>query len=160
MLDKAKPVTRAELVNRIDRTPVYRVLLLANLIGQPFFGRFGKRYGMTLNEWRIMMAIATNPGISVSEICLNTGLHIMNVSRGAAGLVRQGRAYRKTDPADRRRKILDLTEEGEAVFRDIAPGGLAWADSVFSVLDEAETAEFDRLLAKMIDHINAGGDAS
>lgn len=144
---------KTQLVNALARTPVYRILLLANLIGQPFFNRFGKSYDLTLNEWRIMLVLSENPGISISGICRQSGLHIMNVSRGVKGLERSGRVIKKVDPTDRRRSILDLTEEGMAVFLEIAPSGLNWAENVCAALDERETKLFDSMLSKMIDRI-------
>ncbi len=153
MPNQFKDTNITNLVNALSQTPVYRILLLANLIGQPFFGRFGKHYNMTLNEWRIMMVISENPGISVSGICRKSGLHIMNVSRGVKGLERQGRVHKKIDPEDRRRSILELSEEGIAVFLDIAPPGLNWAEKVCAALDKDETEQFDSMLSKLIDHI-------
>ncbi len=153
MSDQFDNMDKTHLVSALSRTPVYRILLLANLIGQPFFNRFGKSYNLTLNEWRIMMVLSENPGTSISEICRRSGLHIMNVSRGIKGLERSGRVLKKVDPEDRRRSILDLSEEGMAVFLEIAPSGLDWADTVCAALDEGETKLFDSMLTKMIDHI-------
>jgi len=155
MSDRSNEDKMTDVVTGLARTPVYRVLLLANLIGQPFFGRFGKHYDMTLNEWRTMLVVSQNPGISISGICHKSGLHIMNVSRGVKGLERRGRVMKKTDPDDRRRTVLELTEEGQAVFLDIAPEGLKWADEVFAALDEKETILFNSLLTKLIDKIHA-----
>jgi len=160
MAAKYNDLDFSDLVEALSQTPVYRVLLLGNLIGQPFFGRFGKRYSMTLNEWRIMTVLSANPGISVSGICELSGLHIMNVSRGVKGLERQGRVIKKVDPSDRRRTILELSEDGMAVFRAIAPQGLEWTDTVCDVLSEKETKAFDRMLTKMIDHVRNQSDGT
>jgi DNA-binding MarR family transcriptional regulator len=141
------------LVKSLYETPAYRILLLGNLIGRPFFGQFGKRYSMTLNEWRIMTVLAANPGTSISGICEESGLHIMNVSRGVKGLVRQGRVIKKVDPDDRRRTILELSADGRKVFQSIAPRGLDWADTICQVLSEKEEEAFERLLNKLIDHV-------
>ncbi len=157
MSDKHDDSKFEELVGALSATPVYRVLLLANLIGQPFFSRFGKRFSMTLNEWRIMIALSANRGISVSEICEKSGLHIMNVSRGVKGLERQGRVVRRVDPNDRRRTLLELSDDGAALFQAIAPQGLAWADTVCEVLTAEETAAFDCMLDKLIDQARAKG---
>lgn len=143
------------LVKALSETPAYRLLLLGNLIGRPFFGQFGKRYSMTLNEWRIMTVVSANPGTSVSGICEKSGLHIMNVSRGIKGLVRQGRVIKKVDPDDRRRTLLELSADGKKVFQAIAPRGLAWADTVCAALTDKEVVEFERMLEKLIDHVRA-----
>jgi DNA-binding MarR family transcriptional regulator len=158
MTPRNSDAEHGRLDDALHETPVYRVLLLGNLIGQPFFGRFGKRFSMTLNEWRIMSALSGSPGTSISEICEMSGLHIMNVSRGVKGLERHGRVIRKTDPDDRRRTLLELSDEGNSVFREIAPQGLEWADKVCEVLSEKEKRSFDRLLNKMITHIRSQGE--
>jgi len=158
MPDRSNDTNMTVLVNALSRTPVYRILLLANLIGQPFFGRFGKLYNMTLNDWRVIMVISENPGISITGICRKSGLHIMNVSRAVKGLELHGRVLKKVDPADRRRSVLELSEKGAALFLDIAPEGLDWAENVCATLDEDETKRFDSMLSKMIDHIQTQND--
>ena len=143
-----------------QHTLIYHLLLLVNLIAKPFFGRIDKRYGLSLNEWRIMMTLANQPGISISGICDRTGMHIMNVSRGVRSLARKGRVERNVDPADRRRTNLRLSEEGLAIFQEILPSAMKREELIRAGLSRDEAETFQRLLHKLIDHVrqNNAGD--
>lgn len=132
---------------------VHRLLRLVNLLAKPFQERFGTRYRLSLAEWRIMMVLAANPGATATEIADWTGLHVMNVSRSVARLVRTKRVLREIDREDRRRNLLRLSRDGEALYRRIAPSAQAREDIVRSVLSGREAASFRRMLDRMIDHM-------
>ncbi len=137
-------------------TLVYHLLLLVNLIAKPFFGRIDKRYGLTLNEWRIVMTLANRPGTSISEICDHSGMHIMNVSRGVRRLIRKGRVLRSVDPADRRRSNLRLSDEGLTIFHEILPTAMEREELIRAGLSHDEADTFQHLLLKLIDHVRQG----
>lgn len=133
-----------------ERSLVFRLLRLENLISKPFFSRYAGEYDLSLNEWRIVMSVASRPGITASEVCEQTGMHEMNVSRGVQRLVRTKRMQRIVDPGDRRRSMLDLTPEGAALHRRIGPEGLKREAVIQESLSAAEVAQFSRLLDKLI----------
>ena len=149
-----------KLEGGLDHTVVHHLLLLVNLIAKPFFDRHGKRYSLSLNEWRIIMALANHPGISVSRICDHTGMHVMNVSRGVRRLVRMGRVDRSVDEIDRRRSVLRLSDEGYALFRELAPIANTREEIIRGGLTEAEAETLVRLLRKLIDHFRADPSGS
>lgn len=144
-----------------DRALIYRLLRLVNLLARPFQERFGTRYDLSLTEWRVMMALAARPGTTATEISDWSGLHVMNVSRSVARLVRQGRVLRAVDPADRRRSLLRLSRRGRALFALIAPSAQAREDMVRAVLSDSEAAALrtmiDRLIAHLRDETTEGG---
>lgn len=146
-----------------DRALIYRLLRLVNLLSRPFQERFGTRYDLSLTEWRVMMALAARPGTTATEISDWSGLHVMNVSRSVARLVRQGRVLRAVDPADRRRSLLRLSRRGQALFALIAPSAQAREDMVRAVLSDSEAAALrtmiDRLIAHLRDETTEGGSA-
>lgn len=135
----------------IERSLVFRLLRLENLISKPFFSRYARKYELPLNEWRIIISVASRPGITASEICERTGMHLMNVSRGVQRLVRMQRLRRVADSGDRRRSMLTLTRAGVALFRRIAPQGLRREAVIQGSLSAAEAARFSRLLDKLIE---------
>lgn len=136
-----------------DRALIYRLLRLVNLLSRPFQERFGTRYDLSLTEWRVMMALAARPGTSVTEISDWSGLHVMNVSRSVARLVRQGRVLRAVDPADRRRSMLRLSRRGQALFALIAPSAQAREDMVRAVLSDGEAKALKVMIDRLIEHL-------
>lgn len=142
-----------------DRSVVYKLLKLVNLIAKPFFARYGKQHSLLINEWRIIIALAMHPGLSVTEICDHTGMHIMNVSRAVRRLHRMGRVEREIDPNDRRRSLLRLSDQGEAIFAELAPSAFQREDVLLSALTPEEAETLRRLLDKLLTQVivsNAG----
>lgn len=127
----------------------FRVLLLINLITKPFFARYATRFDLSLNEWRLMVALAERPGISASEAAAMVGMHEMNVSRAVRRLARMGRIRRSTDPADRRRSCLELTSEGYAIYDKVAPGAWRRDQQLREALAPRDARDFIRILDKL-----------
>lgn len=143
----AAPPTDARL--DLDKSFSFRLILLVNLLSRPFYSTYGKRHDISINEWRIIMTLSAHPGISASEICSMSGLHKMNVSRGVLRLTRQGRLSNSPDPADGRRKILNLTAKGRAVFNSVFPSAVEQERAMLAGLSSAEKRTVSRILDKL-----------
>ena len=151
---------RRTAVARVDQDLVSRLLRLVNLIAKPFFSEFASRCHLSINDWRVMMVLAASPDVAASDICQQTGMHPMNVSRSVAHLVRLRRVRRYTFRADRRRSLLRLTRAGREVFRRIAPGAQAREELVRRALSAREASALRTLLDKLIARVGAEGAAS
>ncbi len=127
----------------------YRLLRLVNVTAKPFFVLYGKRHDLTINEWRVMIALANRPGLAVHELAEITGLDKMSTSRAVRRLMANDRVVRAIDPKDRRRALHRLTPSGAAVFEDIAPSARHRADELFAGLTQREIATLDRLIGKL-----------
>lgn len=140
-------------VPRVDLDLVARLLRLVNLIAKPFFSEHAARHHLPINDWRVMLVLAARPGVAASDICEQTGMHPMNVSRSVARLERQGRVKRYADARDRRRSLLRLTRAGRGVFGSIAPSAQAREEAVRRALSAREAdmlrAVLDRLIARI-----------
>lgn len=143
-----------------DQALVYRLLRLVNLLAKPFQERFGTRYDLSLTEWRVMMALASRPGTTVTEIADWSGLHVMNISRSVARLVRKGRVLRAVDPSDRRRALLRLSRRGEDLFDLIAPSAQAREDMVRRVLSESEAQSLRVMIDRLIECLRTEPDGA
>lgn len=106
---------------RIESVVGYRMVLLVNLQAQSFNRAYGKKFRISINEWRIMLALAGYPGIHSAEASYLSGLSKMNVSRGLRILRNRGLVAIRPDDADGRRKILNLTPAGEVVLEAVLP---------------------------------------
>ncbi len=134
---------------------LYRLLKLSNLIGRPFFTHFADRYDLTLNDVRVLMALAHAGQAASHELCDVTGMHPMNVSRSVARLRRQGRITEQADPANRRRKLLTPTEEGWALYHKLAPHVKVLAEFVLASLSQREVEFLSSLLAVLSERLEA-----
>ena len=138
---------RAKLAT--GESPYYQVWVLTNLTAKPFAALFGARFHLNLTEWRIMLTLADRPGASAQELSDYTGLDKMSVSRVVRSLEAQGRLEREGSEADRRKRHLYLTEDGWAVYEEIAEAALKREAQIYASLSAAELKTLHRLLLKL-----------
>jgi len=132
---------------------LHDLLKLQNRLMAPFSTHLAHRYRISLNEFRLLMSVGTLGRTASHEVAELTGVNVMSVSRAVATLQRDGRVHVERDAANRRRKWLTLTEEGERLYKVMRPQSEKVADYLFSELDDGELAKLgdmiDRLIAKL-----------
>ena len=96
-----------------------------------------------LKHWRVMAVLGRFPGISAAEVAERTAMDKVAVSRAVTKLIKNGRIDREFADADKRRSILNLSEEGKKLHDEIAELALGFErdllDSQIGVV-EAERA--------------------
>jgi MarR family transcriptional regulator, lower aerobic nicotinate degradation pathway regulator len=137
-----------------------RLMKLTSLIGRPFFTRFAQKYEMSANDWRVLTTLASAPESASHELCQITGMHPMNVSRSVATLRKQGRVSERTDPDNRRRKILSLTQKGWDVYERGVPQVRELAQFLLSSMSPLEVEFFDRLVDLLIGRLEEANPES
>jgi DNA-binding MarR family transcriptional regulator len=149
----AKPSTPAKhrALIRLQRSPFFQLLVLANLTARPFHERFGRRLHMSLSEWRVMLVVADRPGITAQDLADYIGLDKMSISRAVRGLAARGRLAREASARDRRRLHLSLTEAGWRVYEEIAGAGVGRERAVFGALPAGERGKFFEQLARLVE---------
>ena len=80
---------------------------------------------LTVPQFRTLAFVNRRKGASLSEAAEHIGLTLPSVSTLVDGLVSRGYVTRKTQPDDRRRMNLVLTDRGEATLRVAREGALA-----------------------------------
>ena len=138
-----------------DDKPLSLVHILSNRIGRAFHNKIEARFGLSLVEWRVLTAIASEPGITASEITSRWALEKMSVNRAIRHLHKQGRLTRTRDSTDGRSYRLRLTAKGAALHADVAPVAAARCNELTSVLSEAETTALMRALRKLLERAEA-----
>jgi len=77
----------------------------------------------------------------------------MNISRSVATLRRQGRVSERTDPANRRRKILSLTSKGWEVYNAGVPQVRKVAQILFASMSPLEVEFLGRLVDVLVSRL-------
>ena len=134
---------------------LHQLLKLSNRLMAPFATHLSDRYRISLNEFRLLMTIGGLGTTASHEVAEKTGVNVMSVSRAVAALERNGRISVTTDPANRRRKALALTEEGRRLYAIMRPQSAKVAEFLFSELDCADVETLDRILGKLIATLEA-----
>jgi len=106
---------------------------------------------LTKPQYAVMRSIAEHPGIeqvALTEVAVSTKATLAEMlSRmEARGLVK-----REQDPADKRRRFVFLTPEGEALLVRCQPVSSGVDEAFLGRLSEDERAQFSALIQKMMD---------
>jgi DNA-binding MarR family transcriptional regulator len=121
----------------------YRLSVLSNRISQDIARLYADRFGLGITEWRLIAVLGRYPGLSAGELAERTAMDKVAVSRAVASLLAAGRLKRDTHGDDRRRSVLELSEEGYRVYAEVAP---AYERRLLSNLDAQDRAALSRLI--------------
>ena len=141
---------KGRVVLPMDDSIFFKLVRVVNLTARPFAESIGQANRITLNEWRVMLVLASHPGAAAQEVASHTGLDKMSVSRALAGLARHGRLVKKIDAADKRRSCLWLSAAGERVYEKIGVGGKAREAQLFSAVGRGDIEHLARTLDTLI----------
>jgi hypothetical protein len=114
----------------------YRLNVVANLTSQALSRIYADRYGIGVPEWRVL--------VTLGQYGVMTGKQ-----RAVALLETRGLLARRVNRADLREAFLSLTAAGRAIYEDLAPVAIAFAERLSEVLDPADRAAFDRALKRL-----------
>ena len=130
----------------------YRLAVLSHTVSTTIAKVYEKRFGLSIPEWRVIAILGRFPGLSAVEVADRTMMDKVAVSRAVTKLIKNGRVDRQFADADRRRSILNLSEEGQQVHNEVAPLALAFEEDLLQGISEDDYKEFnivlERLLAK------------
>lgn len=127
----------------------YRVLVLSNTLGKGAVRFYARRFHVSLAEWRLIATLALHAPISVNALSAELSTDKGWISRTAAALVRKGLVKTRTDAADARKLLLDLSSKGRALYARIEPAARARQTRLLSALTDRERALFEAALAKL-----------
>lgn len=133
----------------------YRLSVLTNTMSRAFAHRYGRRFGLTIPEWRVMAVLGRFAPLSANEVAERTAMDKVRVSRAVARLMKAGLIDRATDSEDRRRSALKLSRAGRRMHESIIPMARQIESALVSSLSPAERGALDRLVSKLTDRAQA-----
>lgn len=128
----------------------YRLSILSNTVSSTIASTYDKRFNLSIPEWRVIAILGRFPGLSAVEVAERTLMDKVAVSRAVSKLIRSGRIDRQFADADRRRSILNLSEEGRKVHDEIAPMALRFEDDLLHGLNEDEVRTLNVLMERLL----------
>jgi DNA-binding MarR family transcriptional regulator len=131
---------------RLEKFLPYRLSVLANAVSDAIAASYRDRFKLSVPEWRVLAVLAAEPGLSASEVAERTRMDEVAVSRAVSRLLRADRLVRTLDARDRRRSVLRLSREGQAVYSTIAPMARRFERQLLAAIDGPERAALDRAL--------------
>ena len=137
---------------RLENFLPYRLAILSHTVSTTIAHVYDKRFALSIPEWRVIAILGRFPGLSAVEVAERTLMDKVAVSRAVTKLIKNGRIDREFADADRRRSILNLSEEGRRVHDEVAPLALQFERELLSGLDDDEREKLnsimDRLMAR------------
>lgn len=128
----------------------YRLAVLSHTVSTKISSVYNERFGLSVPEWRVIAILGRFPGLSAVEVAERTMLDKVAVSRAVTKLIKNGRLDRQFADADRRRSILNLSEEGRRVHDEIAPLALKFEHDLLHGVEEDDLERFDRVVEKLM----------
>ena len=134
----------------VDSSLFFKLVRVVNLTARPFQAGLGKAHQLTINEWRVMVVLASHPGSAATDIAEITGLDKMSVSRALSGLRKLGRVRLQSDDADLRRSKVYLTAAGKKLYARIGAQAQQREAQLFSGLSAQEHEAMGATLDKLV----------
>lgn len=144
----------------IDRSLFFKLMLLVNFTARPFAARYGKKYRISLTEWRVLFVLAQREDLAASDLGDFLGLDKMAVSRAVRALETSRRLLRVPDQNDGRRRTLLLTKAGRDLYETISPSGRERERMLLSSIDNKQTKVLENLLDRLLNAARALPDFS
>jgi DNA-binding MarR family transcriptional regulator len=134
---------------RLEEFLPYRLNVLASLVSQALSRVYAERYKIGVPEWRVLVTLGQYSVMTGKAIGIHTHMHKTKVSRAVAELERRKLVTRRVNRADLRESFLSLTPAGRAIYEELAPGALEFAQKLAEVIDPIDRAAFERALQKL-----------
>ena len=138
-----------EELNLEDFLP-YRLAVLSHTVSTTIAKIYEAKFGVSIPEWRVIAILGRFPGLSAVEVADRTMLDKVAVSRAVTKLIKGGRIDREFADADRRRSILNLSEEGKKVHDEIAPLALDFETELLQGIDAQDYETFNVVLERLL----------
>ena len=149
----ARPGTSAEdrpaVALELDRFMPYRLSMLSSRISATLARRYETRFGVTIPQWRVMAVLGQHRLLSAGEVAARTRMDKAKVSRTIAVMERKGLLHRTIEPRDLRMVRLELTPEGQGVYREIAAMALDWERDLLAGLRPAALAGLESAICDL-----------
>lgn len=127
----------------------YRLNVLSSLVSEALSSIYADRYGIGIPEWRVLVTLGEFGMMTGKAVGAHTHMHKTKVSRAVAQLEKRKLVSRRVNRADMREAFLSLTPAGRAMYEDLAPIALDFADRLLRVLDASDRAAFDRAVQRL-----------
>ena len=133
-----------------DDKPLSLVHVLSNRVERAFYVEIERKFGVTLAEWRVLLTLTSEPGVSAAEITNRWAMEKMSVNRAIQRLVNRRFVTRDRDPDDARSYKLEMTTKGRELYEKIAPSVDKRDSELMAAIDSDEVDAMVRALQKII----------
>ncbi len=135
---------------RLEDFLPYRLAVLSNTVSTTVARAYDKRFSVSIPEWRVIAVLGRFPGLSAVEVAERTLMDKVAVSRAVTKLIKNGRIDREFADADRRRSILNLSEDGKILHDEIAQLALQFERDLLHGFSAEEMASLNGIMERLL----------
>jgi DNA-binding MarR family transcriptional regulator len=128
----------------------YQLAILSNTVSTSIARAYDQRFQVSVPEWRVIAALGRFPGLSAIEVAERTMLDKVAVSRAVTKLIKAGRIDRGFADADKRRSILNLSEEGKKLYDEISQLGLQFERDLVQGFSDEEMENLNDIMQRLL----------
>jgi len=129
----------------------YRLNVVASIVSQALSRIYASRYGIGVPEWRVVVTLGQYGLMTGKAVGAHSHMHKTKVSRAVALLEKRKLVTRRANRADLREAFLALTPAGRAMYEDLVPVALDFANRLSEVVDSADREAFERVVDRLIE---------
>lgn len=127
----------------------YQVRVFYRAVSQSIAEIYSKKHGLSVYEWRAMAVLGNHQPLSAGEVVEYSSLDKVQISRAVKGLSSSGLLERRVDAQDKRRVNLQLTNRGNAIFRELVGLVQVRESEILSDLSNEEIKILKNLMARV-----------
>lgn len=127
----------------------YRLAIASNRVSRMVAAAYRARFGLSIWEWRVIAILGEGEPVTAQDLADAAAMDKVAVSRAVRALVERGLLERRAHDSDRRSSLLDLTPDGEQVYRDISPIALDAEARLLEGLSDEEATLLSQLLDRL-----------
>jgi DNA-binding MarR family transcriptional regulator len=139
---------RAQVAAKPSDLVSSKVIRLANVLRRSSTLVYGRRFGLSQVEWRIVALVGEHAPISLNALAELMGLDKGQTSRGVSALV-VGRLVVREYRREGRGVCITLTKRGARVYDELMISALARNDILLHGMSDAERREFFEILDRL-----------
>jgi MarR family transcriptional regulator, organic hydroperoxide resistance regulator len=113
-------------------------------------GEQAEKHGLQLRDYIVLSALAMPPNLTQGELGKALGLDKTTLMSQLDRLERMGLVVRRSDPRDRRARIPEITEAGNALRVKVASACASVETAVLNDLSQDQVQVFRRMLFEII----------
>lgn len=133
----------------LDRFAPYQISVLAEGLARRMSVIVREAGGLSLTQWRVLAAVAEQPGRSANEIVAVTPMDKAIVSRAVKRLLDMALIVRRASRSDGRLSHIHLTAKGRRIYERLADQARGLERDLFSALSADERDAAADLLARL-----------
>jgi len=108
-------------------------------------------FDVSPSQYKVLMTLGETGPLGQQRLAELIGVDPRNTVPIVESLVERGLIEREVDPADRRRRVLDLTRTGRGIARDLASIGAEIERDILRPLSRADQARLRQMMLEILD---------